>query len=1112
MRRSLTHYWRTHLAVVLGAAVTTAVLSGALIVGDSLRGSLRDLTLDRLGTIEWALVGERPFRRSLADDLGAELDGPSLAGALFVRASATAADSGARASQVSLWGVDADFFDLYPGVEAIDLESRRGPFATAAINQSLATELGVSVGEQLVLSFQRPSDVPRETVVGRAESADTIELLRLSVGHILPDRGPGGFGLEPRQSRALNVFIAHGRLARSVLGRGTDGVNLLLAATGGASGERANEALAGVLALEDLGLEFDARELAGDDDDLLGTSVLGSRSFVLDDERAERVLELAAERGIPARPVLTYLANAIILGERSVPYSTVSAVAPAASLGGLTLADGAPAPALEADQILLNTWASEDLAATVGDSLELTYYTLGPRDELETRRHTLRLAGIVALEGLALDARLTPEFPGIEGADDISAWDPPFPVDLSAIRPRDEEYWDRYRSAPKAFVSLELGRELWRSRFGSLTSIRLHFDSDDERADFAAELATRVDPRQAGLSVRPLRQEGLAAAQGATDFAGLFLGLSMFLIVAAALLAGLLFRLGVECRASEIGLLRATGFPAARVRRRFLAEGLVLALAGTLAGLAGGTLYAAALLAGLRTWWLPAIGEPVLFLHVTPTSLTLGAVASLAVVALAIALALRKLGRASIVGLLRDAVTLPRARRSRRALTTAFAGSVAAVGLSAAAWGADARTAAGLAFGVGAALLVAGLGAFAHLAGRPAASANRLGRGGGWLMAAHNSTRNRARSLLCVTLMACASFVIVVVAANRLHGEIDVTERSSGAGGFTLVAETDVPIYGDLVDESSVAAEALAGVEVVPFRLLPGEDVSCLNLYQPQRPRLLGAPPEMIARGGFSFSQTVAEVDNGWSLLDEDLGDGVIPAIGDLNSVLWILHSGLGQDIVMENEWGEAIRLRLVGLLGKSLFQSELVISEAQFQRHFPSASGYSHFLLAAEPERSAEIATALENDLARLGFDAVPTAERLAAFQAVENTYLSTFQTLGALGLLLGTLGMGIVLLRNVLERRAELATLRAVGFSQHRLRNLVLLENAWLLFLGLGIGAVAGGAAALPRLAGAGESLPWPALGLVLVAVFAVGMAASTFAVRSIGHLPLLASLRAR
>jgi len=1109
MRRSLTHYWRTHLAVIAGAAVTSAVLTGALIVGDSLRGSLRDLTLDRLGEISWAVVGERPFRPSLAADLATDLGTPTPTQVLMLRASASNSETGARASRVNLWGVQEDFFALFPSAPAIDLETREGPFASAAVNQSLATELGIVEGAQIVLAFQRPSDVPRETVVGRAESADTVELLRLSVSRVLPDRGPGGFGLEAQQTRTLNVLVDRDRLQRAVFGRDGAGMNLLLGRQAGSDTADLAGALHRVLSLEDLGLQLESEG---------AVTTLESRQFVLDDARAATAQAVAAELGVPVQPVLTYLANSIELGDRRVPFSTVSALGTLSdpALGPFSLTDGQPAPDLAEDEVLLNSWAADDLEAQAGDEVELSYYTLGARDDLETRRHRLRVAGVVGLEGLALDARLTPEFPGIEGADDISAWDPPFPVDLDTIRPRDEEYWDLYRSAPKAFVSLDLGRELWRSRFGSLTSLRLAFPSAAVRNAFETELTERLDPRQAGLMVRSLRAEGLEAARGATDFAGLFLGLSLFLIVAAALLAGLLFRLGVERRAGEIGLLRATGFPARRVRRRFLREGLVLATVGTVLGLAGGTVYAWALLAGLRSWWLPAIGEPVLFLHVTATTLVIGTLASIAVVALAIALALRRLGKASIVALLREVVTASGEPTSRRSLAIASVALVAALGLSAAAWTADARSAAGLAFGVGAALLVAGLAFFAHRTGRPTTAATRLGKGGGWTLAARNSTRNRARSLLCISLMASASFVIVVVAANRLHGEIDVTDRASGAGGFTLVAETDVPIYGHLADESTEVAAAIDGSTVVPFRLLPGEDVSCLNLYQPQRPRLLGAPPEMVARGGFTFSQTLAPpesvIDNGWELLNQPLGEGVIPAIGDLNSVLWILHSGLGKDIVIENERGEELRLRLVGLLSKSLFQSELVISEADFERHFPSTTGYSHFLLAPEPSASVAVAATLETELARLGFDAVSTQERLVSFQAVENTYLSTFQTLGGLGLILGTLGMGIILLRNVLERRAELATLRAIGFRRSRLQALVLLENAFLLLTGLAIGAVAGAAAAAPRLASTGQNLPWFSLGMILLGVFAIGMASSTLAVRSVARLPLVTSLRAR
>ncbi|MCX7826774.1 MAG: ABC transporter permease, partial [Verrucomicrobiae bacterium] len=235
----------------------------------------------------------------------------------------------------------------------------------------------------------------------------------------------------------------------------------------------------------------------------------------------------------------------------------------------------------------------------------------------------------------------------------------------------------------------------------------------------------------------------------------------------------------------------------------------------------------------------------------------------------------------------------------------------------------------------------------------------------------------------------------------------------------------------------------------------PGDDTSCLNLYAPEKPRILGATDTMIERGGFRFAATLAttpaEKENPWLLLRRDFGPGVVPALGDANSVRWILHSGLGQDFPITNERGETVRLRFVALLSGSVFQSELIVSEAHFLRLFPSQSGYSFFLIETPPGRERPMARALEESLSDHGMDATPTADRLASFAVVENTYLATFQTLGGLGLVLGTLGLGAILLRNVLERRGELALLRALGFRQRALAALVLAENGFLLALGL-------------------------------------------------------------
>ena len=245
--------------------------------------------------------------------------------------------------------------------------------------------------------------------------------------------------------------------------------------------------------------------------------------------------------------------------------------------------------------------------------------------------------------------------------------------------------------------------------------------------------------------------------------------------------------------------------------------------------------------------------------------------------------------------------------------------------------------------------------------------------------------------------------------------------------------------------------------------------------------------------------------------LERDLGPGVIPAIGDYNSVLWILHSGLGKELVMRNEAGEEIRLRFVGLLSKSLFQSEVLISEDQFTRHFPGRTGYSYFLADPPPERAAAVSSALEAALADFGMDATGSAEKLAAYHAVANTYLSTFQTLGGLGLILGTVGLGIVLLRNVLERKGELATMRAFGFRRVTLAWMVVAENAVLLVTGILIGSAAGLVAALPNLLALSSNPPWISLAWILLAIFAIGMLSSVLAVGGTLRVPLLAALKA-
>jgi ABC-type antimicrobial peptide transport system permease subunit len=185
---------------------------------------------------------------------------------------------------------------------------------------------------------------------------------------------------------------------------------------------------------------------------------------------------------------------------------------------------------------------------------------------------------------------------------------------------------------------------------------------------------------------------------------------------------------------------------------------------------------------------------------------------------------------------------------------------------------------------------------------------------------------------------------------------------------------------------------------------------------------------------------------------------------------------------------------------------------DGYFTKAFSHVSGYRMYLIAkGESESSIDnLQQSFESALSDYGFDVERTSDRLASFMSVQNTYLSTFQSLGGLGLLLGTFGLATVQLRNVLERRSELALLRATGFRRRRLGEMVMLENAALLCFGLGTGVIAALVAILPNLLRGDASIPWLSLIGTLALVLGVGLLAGLSAVRATLRAPLLEALR--
>ena len=1257
IRRSLRFHWRSHLGVVLGAAVGSAALIGALVVGDSVKGSLREQALARVGEV-WAALDsqDRLFTTNLVPRMVTAIqDGynatvaystetgfdpefnkslPMAGAALRLSTTLSMLDGSRRANGVSAIGGRPTFLALVVP-DGMNTNVEHG---TVWLNTSAAKQLEAKLGDEVVLRIPKPSALAADAAISRREAGGIA--LRLRVGRILaPNEGNflfrsgsqgainafvnreellGQLGLEPVANVLITSYGFHWRSPPSWMRfrnafqdwrkgfrrnpftnlewiRSSEGrvrANSLDSATG------ANRLISAAWTLADIQCSLGAVASKPEAIELRTTRIfldptLSSAAITCVSNKLTiphpLVYFLHSDRWLTEvnpvfdhpQPILTYLATLLRAGTNATPYSMVTAA-------------GAPwTPAdLRDDEIVVSQWLAEDLQVKPGNEIALSYFLPESGAKLTEATNSFRVRSIVPPEMPWADRALMPDFPGIEKAESTSEWDAGFPLTYK-VRTKDDEYWKKYRGTPKAFITLAAGQKIWGNRFGNLTAIRFPIPTNAPspltpalspsagarenrpqsqskpmaadgsarvekstegqqlsplpfgrgegqgegtsaevyRAALEKKILTNLKPEELGLRFEPVREQALKAAEQSQDFGGLFLGFSFFVIGAALLLVALLFSLGLEQRAPEIGTLLALGFTPKQVRKLLLREAMALSLIGGVIGAVGGIYYAKGMLHGLTTIWRDAVGATTLNFHVTGQTLVIGVFASVVVSVVTIWLTLRKFVRRPARELLAGETQDETAKGRSWGNLIGAAALVCAVGtVGWTLWSGETNNAESF-FSAGSLVLVAGLSfVSAWLARRTGVAPVSILKSSSngdrrdacptlASLAVSGCARRRKRSLSTVAMLACGSFLIVSIGVFRLDADRDATKRSSGTGGFALMGETTMPVVQDLNSKSGRDAFALeekelAGVGFVPFRVRAGDEASCLNLNAAQRPRLLGVKPEMLD-GRFAFAKgdgwaALRAIANGQSpmaiaeqsKIQNPKSKIEIPAIGDANSIQWAMHKKVGDTIDYVDERGQPFKVRIVGAVANSILQGQLIIDEADFVNRFPSESGYRMFLMDAPSNAVSQVSATLSRAMQDVGLELTPAAHRLDQFNAVQNTYLGTFQVLGGLGLLLGSVGLGIVVLRNVLERRGELAVLMAVGFRRSQLQRLLLVENGALLAAGLALGVIAAAVAVLPALLSPGAQLPYASLALTLGAVLVNGAlwtwAATRWAVR--------------
>jgi putative ABC transport system permease protein len=369
-------------------------------------------------------------------------------------------------------------------------------------------------------------------------------------------------------------------------------------------------------------------------------------------------------------------------------------------------------------------------------------------------------------------------------------------------------------------------------------------------------------------------------------------------------------------------------------------------------------------------------------------------------------------------------------------------------------------------------------------------------------------------------LLAVATFLIASMSLFQM------SPTQQGYGGFDLLAESSQPLYRNLsspaVREETLGnkADAIRSTKILSFRARLRDDASCNNLFQAPEPTVLGVPSQMqqddqAADPSTRFQWSAAsDREQPWQALEEPAtgaSGSPIPVVLDQNTAAWSLHQGASLGAITKLQFeGHDVYFKTVGLLSNSILQGKLMISESNFTALFPSLSGYQFFMIRSADADPKLVTETIESGWSDNGMDVVSSAEVLRRLLSVQNTYISAFQSLGALGLLLGTLGLAAVQTRSVLERRKELALLRAVGFSNQRLAGMLTLETAILLVGGMAIGILSAAVAIVPYLIEVGPQSgllqPFAMIGLILACGFVTAM----LAIRTALKQPILAGLR--
>jgi ABC-type antimicrobial peptide transport system permease subunit len=1072
--RSLNYYKKPALFQFLIILLLAAVITGSLLVGSSVKESLKRSSAERLGNTGFLVSsGTRYFTADFPQRLN-DSSGLTCVGMLDLQGYCQSLNSQKGAYNIQINAVNTDFFKFH-GHDSITLEP-----GEVAVNKRLSDYLGIVAGDELIIRFTGISDIPRDAPFAPTEGLSKSIVVR--VGRILDHTGIGNFSLSISQITPMNIFINLTDI-EDIRDKALKLNRILIKYDRKIPEGDISIKLQNSLKFSDIGLNL--THIAKTDE----YEISSDRIFI-DGE----IINIIKTNLPGAAPVLTYLGNRFKKGGKLTPYSFISALPPALypEVG---------------DGMIINRWMANDLDAAVGDSIFLYWYSIDSLNKLIEKSGSFRVSQIADMKGIWADSLLMPAFPGIAGKESCSDWDAGLPIKMNDIRTKDEDYWNMYKGTPKAFISYETGKKIWGNNFGPATAMRFPAGITEKR--IKDKLKGSFDPSSVGFIISDLSFESANAADKSVDFGSLFISLGFFLILASLVLLSFASSSYFDSKKSQVRTLFALGFSNKWISGLLLSETGLIGLAGSLMGAFAGYGIDIILTKALNTVWTGAVQTNTLNPYFSIIPVMYGFVITFLLIMVLILVKTRQYLR-ELNDNRKSTHKLPSRRNNLIILFIFILSTLFSFLLFL--FTEEKIT---YSFVTGTLLLLTLVISWRQYYIRTRPAGHNL-RSRKQLFGIHYLV-NPSSAISPILFISAGIFIVFILGANRKNFSGINDSRAGGTGGYLLWCENTIPVKEDLNTKAGrksygLDEEGLDEIRFVQIKRQAGNDASCLNLNHITAPPLLGIDPgDFIHRKSFSFAKKLQSdtISDPWLYLTMSPGKNIIYGIADQTVLDWNLKLKTGDTLILRAENGAPLKIVIAGGLQSSVFQGNVIIGLNSFAKYFPTISGSSVLLVDGKEDLTDQYIKALNDRFENNGVIIETTSHRLESFFEVTNTYLSVFAVLGALGMIIGVAGLGFVLLRNYNQRKQEFSLMLAVGFSVDNIKSMIFSEQLLILTAGVSTGVISALFASLPSISQY-KDIPWLLMVVMIGAIFLAGLSALYLSLRPITRNSLIGSLK--